>query len=601
MSLPINQGDFQHIQRICNTNVDGRVKVAFALTAIKGIGRRFATLICKKCEIDTNKRAGELTQEEIQKLVQVITNPQQFRIPQWFLNRQHDPVDGTYSQKYSNLLDGAKQVSVTTGASESAVSTPRLPVVVVFMPTIKQDRHQHRPSSKASKAPPPPQPSRSLMVFVLPITFILIFGATIISPYLDDNLHFVSFKSAPDRFSPGSHRVVNTTVGGNEESPRREIDYISSISLEHVKELVSRVKAAAKSVSIRVVDLPDEFDPERLVREYPVCSEWQWSNEYKFPKILKQQYVARPPEGPDWCLVPFMAKCWFNMVAKYKLAVMAEAAYKVVDAIRSDAELQQTCPPRKQASLRRPSRVFMKSTGDQLGGFYKARKDIIIPATPKLKVSHHGGPRRLLALFRGSIELHLRDSEGREVRRTNILRRALIDNLGHVDTDIVVGQSAPSYEAEMRDSIFCFIPRGNTPWTRRIFDAIVSGCIPVVLSNAIVFPFESILDWSQFTLKLPESYVLTKPEEIVNLLRGIVGNPPLLSRLQNNLYVVSHMSSDQKGSSHIEAFTPLEGVLHHLAKHGEQLNSTLLNNTAATFWTPLRGMWIEELGNTANQ
>ncbi|EEQ99184.1 40S ribosomal protein S18, putative [Perkinsus marinus ATCC 50983] len=109
MSLPINQGDFQHIQRICNTNVDGRVKVAYALTAIKGIGRRFATLICKKCEVDTNKRAGELTQEEIQKIVQVISNPQQFRIPQWFLNRQHDPVDGTYSQKYSNLLDASKR------------------------------------------------------------------------------------------------------------------------------------------------------------------------------------------------------------------------------------------------------------------------------------------------------------------------------------------------------------------------------------------------------------------------------------------------------------------------------------------------------------
>ncbi|EER01965.1 hypothetical protein Pmar_PMAR007658, partial [Perkinsus marinus ATCC 50983] len=73
--------------------------------------------------------------------------------------------------------------------------------------------------------------------------------------------------------------------------------------------------------------------------------------------------------------------------------------------------------------------------------------------------------------------------------------------------DVLVAAFSPTYDAEMKDSTFCFIPRGNTPWTRRIFDAIISGCIPVVLSNAIVFPFESLLDWSLFTIKLPESYV----------------------------------------------------------------------------------------------
>ena len=32
------------------------------MTTIKGIGRRFSNLICKKAEVDSNKRAGELTQ-----------------------------------------------------------------------------------------------------------------------------------------------------------------------------------------------------------------------------------------------------------------------------------------------------------------------------------------------------------------------------------------------------------------------------------------------------------------------------------------------------------------------------------------------------------
>ena len=59
---------------MCNTNVDGRQKVMYALTSIKGIGRRFSNIICKKCDIPLNKRAGELDVNEINKIVAVLAN-----------------------------------------------------------------------------------------------------------------------------------------------------------------------------------------------------------------------------------------------------------------------------------------------------------------------------------------------------------------------------------------------------------------------------------------------------------------------------------------------------------------------------------------------
>ncbi|KAK8955758.1 40S ribosomal protein S18 [Platanthera guangdongensis] len=46
--------DFQHIFRVLNTNVDGKKKIMFALTSIKGIGRRFANIVCKKADVDMN-------------------------------------------------------------------------------------------------------------------------------------------------------------------------------------------------------------------------------------------------------------------------------------------------------------------------------------------------------------------------------------------------------------------------------------------------------------------------------------------------------------------------------------------------------------------
>ncbi|CBN75754.1 conserved unknown protein [Ectocarpus siliculosus] len=104
MSLVISP-EFQHILRILNTNIDGRRKVQYSLTSIRGVGRRFANLICKKAEVDPNKRAGEMTADEIEKLVAIIQNPRQFKIPDWFLNRQKDWKTGKTTQISSQTID----------------------------------------------------------------------------------------------------------------------------------------------------------------------------------------------------------------------------------------------------------------------------------------------------------------------------------------------------------------------------------------------------------------------------------------------------------------------------------------------------------------
>jgi small subunit ribosomal protein S18e len=55
MSLVANE-EFQHILRVLNTNVDGKQKIMFALTSIKGIGSRFTNIVCKKADVNMNKR-----------------------------------------------------------------------------------------------------------------------------------------------------------------------------------------------------------------------------------------------------------------------------------------------------------------------------------------------------------------------------------------------------------------------------------------------------------------------------------------------------------------------------------------------------------------
>lgn len=48
-----------------NTNIDGNRKVTIAMTAIKGVGRRYANIVLKKADVDLTKRAGECTEEEV--------------------------------------------------------------------------------------------------------------------------------------------------------------------------------------------------------------------------------------------------------------------------------------------------------------------------------------------------------------------------------------------------------------------------------------------------------------------------------------------------------------------------------------------------------
>merc|ERR1712156_521709 len=97
--------DFQHILRVLNTNIDGKEKIMYAMTSIKGVGRRYSNIVLKKADIDQTKRAGEITDAELERIMEIMQNPRDYKIPDYFLNRKKDIKDGKYSQVLSNQLD----------------------------------------------------------------------------------------------------------------------------------------------------------------------------------------------------------------------------------------------------------------------------------------------------------------------------------------------------------------------------------------------------------------------------------------------------------------------------------------------------------------
>ncbi len=96
---------FKHIHRILNTNIQGKRTVPYALDQIKGVGRRFGFLICKILRINPRIRSGELTEEQVAKIAEIINNPEGFGVPKWFLNRQRDYKEGKDLMIASNVLE----------------------------------------------------------------------------------------------------------------------------------------------------------------------------------------------------------------------------------------------------------------------------------------------------------------------------------------------------------------------------------------------------------------------------------------------------------------------------------------------------------------
>ncbi|KAG0626736.1 hypothetical protein M758_2G147500 [Ceratodon purpureus] len=72
----------------------------------------------------------------------------------------------------------------------------------------------------------------------------------------------------------------------------------------------------------------------------------------------------------------------------------------------------------------------------------------------------------------------------------------------------------------MRGSKFCLNIAGDTPSSNRLFDAIASHCIPVIISDDIELPFEDELDYSEFCIFIKSTDAL-KEKFVINLLRNI--------------------------------------------------------------------------------
>ncbi|AMM54534.1 30S ribosomal protein S13 [Pyrococcus kukulkanii] len=99
--------DFRHIVRVAGVDLDGHKQLRWALTAIKGVGINFATMVCRVAGLDPFMKAGYLTDEQVKKIEEILADPVTHGIPRWAVNRPKDYETGKDLHLITAKLDMA--------------------------------------------------------------------------------------------------------------------------------------------------------------------------------------------------------------------------------------------------------------------------------------------------------------------------------------------------------------------------------------------------------------------------------------------------------------------------------------------------------------
>ena len=76
------------------SDVQGTLKTIYALTAVKGVSMSLANAVLKKAGVNPDLRVGFLTESEISKIEEIISDPTKYGLPTWLFNRRKNAETG---------------------------------------------------------------------------------------------------------------------------------------------------------------------------------------------------------------------------------------------------------------------------------------------------------------------------------------------------------------------------------------------------------------------------------------------------------------------------------------------------------------------------
>ncbi|CAL4960820.1 unnamed protein product [Urochloa decumbens] len=285
----------------------------------------------------------------------------------------------------------------------------------------------------------------------------------------------------------------------------------------------------------------------RLIEQHSI-DYWLWADLIapESQRLLKSVVRVQRQEEADIFYVPFFTTISYFLLEKQECKALYREALKWVTdqpAWQRSEGRDHVIPvhhPWSFKSVRRfvKKAIWLLPDMDSTGNWYKPgqvylEKDVILPYVPNVDlcdlkcVSETQSKRSILLFFRGRLK---RNAGGK-------IRSKLVEELKGAE-DIVIEEGSAGAQGKaaaqdgMRKSLFCLSPAGDTPSSARLFDAIVSGCIPVIISDDLELPFEGILDYREIALFVSSGDAV-QPGWLVKYLRRI--DSKRIREMQSNL------------------------------------------------------------------
>eukprot|EP00276_Gloeochaete_wittrockiana_P009653 CAMPEP_0184644848 /NCGR_PEP_ID=MMETSP0308-20130426/1473_1 /TAXON_ID=38269 /ORGANISM="Gloeochaete witrockiana, Strain SAG 46.84" /LENGTH=395 /DNA_ID=CAMNT_0027073571 /DNA_START=103 /DNA_END=1287 /DNA_ORIENTATION=- len=269
---------------------------------------------------------------------------------------------------------------------------------------------------------------------------------------------------------------------------------------------------------IRVIDLDPKFHVDvfqAYAAAVPLEKRQHGQEYYVHQALLRSSVLTTNNDEADLFLVPYYASCrdvlckWFNkscgftpLVAKDITPHTAWSKYEGRNfAFMSGHTLGFTDRKLLANSMKVVNDFTCANFWDL--SVVDLRRDIILPypvAFPEWMITPDGRPdpppaRDILAFFTGAVF---------RWRTTRMRLRKEIENEPGVMFNAVrnVGsqKNHSDYSMYLMRSVFCLAIEGDCPATKRVFESIVAGCIPVILADDIILPFEDRFKWDEFAV-----------------------------------------------------------------------------------------------------
>jgi hypothetical protein len=106
-------------------------------------------------------------------------------------------------------------------------------------------------------------------------------------------------------------------------------------------------------------------------------------------------------------------------------------------------------------------------------------------------------------------------------------------------------------------------PSWDTPTSCRLFDAIASLCIPVIVSDEVELPFEGMIDYTEFSIFVSVNNSL-RPGWLTNYLRNITKQQK--DEFRRNLAHVQHIFEYDISYTSSNGHVPPDGAVSYIWK-----------------------------------